>query len=323
MKAIAIQSPGGPEAMRLVDVPMPAPKAGEALVKLAAIGVNFIDCYYRSGLYKAPHLPLTLGSEGAGTVEAVGEGVTSVRPGDRVAYAMVLGSYAEYAVVPVSKLVTLPNDVSFRDAAALMLQGMTAHYLCESTFDLQHGQIALIHAGAGGVGLLLTQLAKAKGATVITTVSTDEKAALSKGAGADHVIKYTEVDFAPEVRRITGGAGAHVVYDSVGKTTFEGSLDSLRPRGYLVVFGSSSGPVPPFDLQILNAKGSLFLTRPSLAMYAQTPDEIGWRAGDLFVAMREGKLKLRIEHQYPLAEAARAHTELEGRKTTGKLLLIP
>jgi NADPH2:quinone reductase len=323
MKAISIQGNGGPEVMRLVDVPTPQPKAGEALVKLAAIGVNFIDCYYRSGLYKAPQFPLTIGSEGAGTVDAVGEGVTTVRPGDRVAYAMVMGSYAEYAAVPAAKLVKLPNDVSFRDGAAVMLQGMTAHYLCESTFPLQRGQVALVHAGAGGVGLLLTQLAKAKGATVIATVSTDAKAALSKGAGADHVIKYTEVEFAPEVRRITGGVGADVVYDSVGKTTFAGSLDSLRPRGYLVVFGSSSGPVPPFDLQVLNAKGSLFLTRPSLAYYAQTPDEIAWRAGDLFAAMREGKLKLRVEHEYPLADAARAHTELEGRATTGKLVLIP
>jgi NADPH2:quinone reductase len=323
MKAITIEAPGGPEAMRHAEVSVPQPKAGEALVKLGAIGVNFIDCYYRSGLYKAPQLPLIPGSEGAGTVEAVGEGVTAVRPGDRVAYAMVLGSYAEFAAVPVGRLVKLPDDVSFRDAAALMLQGMTAHYLCESTFPLQRGQVALVHAGAGGVGLLLTQLAKAKGATVITTVSTDAKAALSKGAGADHVIKYTEIDFAPEVRRITGGKGADVVYDSVGKTTFEGSLDSLRPRGYLVVFGSSSGPVPPFDLQVLNAKGSLFLTRPSLAMYSLTPEEIAWRAGDLFAALRAGTLKLRIEHEYPLADAARAHTELEGRATTGKLVLMP
>ncbi len=309
--------------MKLVDLPTPQPKAGEALVKLAAIGVNFIDVYFRSGLYKAPQLPLTIGSEGAGTVEAVAESVTGLAPGDRVAYAMVLGSYAEYAVVPAAKLVKVPEHISLRDAAALMLQGMTAHYLSESTFPLQRGHVALVHAGAGGVGLLLTQLAKAKGATVITTVSTDEKAALSKSAGADHVIKYTEVEFAPEVRRITGGVGADVVYDSVGKTTFDGSLASLRPRGYLVVFGSSSGPVPAFDLQILGAKGSLFLTRPSLAYYTQTPDEIAWRTGDLFAALRDGSLKLRIEHEYPLAAASRAHSELEARATTGKLVLLP
>jgi NADPH2:quinone reductase len=236
---------------------------------------------------------------------------------------MVLGSYAEYAAVPAARLVVVPPDVTLRDAAALMLQGMTAHYLSESTFPLQKGQVALIHAGAGGVGLLLTQLAKAKGATVITTVSTAEKAALSKEAGADHTIAYTEVDFAAEVRRITGGKGADVVYDSVGRTTFEKSLDSLRPRGYLVLFGLSSGPVPPVDPQTLNAKGSLFLTRPSLAHYSQTPEEIAWRSGALFSAVREGKLKVRAEREYRLADAARAHQDLEGRKTTGKLLLIP
>jgi NADPH2:quinone reductase len=323
MKAIAIQQPCGPEAMALLDLPIPQPKAGEALVKVEAAGVNFIDCYYRSGLYKAPHLPLVLGSEGAGIVESVGEGVTTLKKGDRVAWAMVLGGYAEYAAVPAARLVIVPDDIKLRDAAALMLQGMTAHYLSESTFPLQSGQVALIHAGAGGVGLLLTQLAKAKGATVITTVSTAEKAALSKEAGADHTIDYTQVDFAAEVRRITGGKGADVVYDSVGKTTFDKSLDSLRPRGYLVLFGSSSGPVPPVDPQTLNAKGSLFLTRPSLAHYTLTPDEIAWRAGSLFGAVREGKLKVRAEREYPLADAARAHQDLEGRKTTGKLLLLP
>ena len=323
MKAIAIQQCGGPEAMQLLELPVPQPKAGEALVKVEAGGVNFIDCYYRSGLYKAPQLPLVLGSEGAGIVESVGEGVTTVKQGDRVAWAMVLGSYAEYAAVPAARLVIVPPDIKLRDAAALMLQGMTAHYLSESTFPLQSGQVALIHAGAGGVGLLLTQLAKAKGAIVITTVSTAEKAALSKQAGADHTIDYTQVDFAVEVRRITGGKGADVVYDSVGKTTFDKSLDSLRPRGYLVLFGSSSGPVAPVDPQTLNAKGSLFLTRPSLAHYTLTPEEIAWRADSIFSAVREGKLKVRAEREYPLADAARAHQDLEGRKTTGKLLLLP
>jgi NADPH2:quinone reductase len=323
MKAIAIQKPGGPEALQLLDLPVPQPKPGEALVKVEAAGVNFIDVYYRSGHYKTPQLPLVLGSEGAGIVESVGEGVTTVKKGDRVAWAMVLGSYAEYAAVPAARLVIVPPDVTLRDAAALMLQGMTAHYLTESTFPLQSGQVALVHAGAGGVGLLLTQLAKAKGATVITTVSTAAKAALSKEAGADHTIDYTTLDFAAEVRRITGGKGADVVYDSVGKTTFDKSLDSLRPRGYLVLFGASSGAVPPFDLQTLAAKGSLFVTRPSLANYTQTPAEIAWRAGALFNLVREGKLNVRAERDYPLADAARAHQDLEGRKTTGKLLLLP
>jgi len=322
MKAISIECHGGHEVLQYTDHPMPSLKAGEALVKLEACGVNFIDVYYRTGLYKAPQFPLVLGSEGAGIVEAVGEGVTNVKPGDRVAYAMSLGSYAEYAAVPASRLVKVPADVSLRGAAALMLQGMTAHYLVESTFPLQRGQTALIHAGAGGVGLLLTQLAKAKGATVITTVSTDEKAALSKRAGADHVVKYTETAFAPEVKRLTDGKGVHVVYDSVGKTTFDGSLDSLSVRGYLVLFGSSSGPVPPVDPQILNTKGGLFLTRPSLAQYSQTPEEIAWRAGAIFEAVRNGTLNVRVERDYPLAEAARAHGDLEGRKTTGKLLLL-
>ncbi len=323
MKAILIERPGGPEALKLADVAVPEPKAGEALVKLAAIGINYIDVYYRTGLYKAPKLPFTPGMEGAGTVEAVGEGVTVVKPGERVAWAMAIGSYGEYAVVPAEKLVHVPEAVSFKAAAALMLQGMTAHYLSNSTFPLKPGDVALVHAGAGGVGLLLTQLAKAKGATVITTVSTDEKAALSSGAGADHVIKYTEQDFAAETRRLTGGRGVDVVYDSVGVTTFEKSLDSLRPRGYMVLFGASSGPVPLFDLQVLNAKGSLFITRPSLGYYAADRAELTWRAGEVLDAAAHGALKLRLEHEYPLAEAARAHTDLEARKTTGKLLLLP
>jgi NADPH2:quinone reductase len=323
MKAILIEQPGGPETLRLADVAVPEPKAGEALIKLAAIGVNYIDVYFRTGLYKAPKLPFTPGMEGAGTVEAVGERVTLVKPGDRVAWAMALGSYAEYAVVPAEKLVHVPDALGFRDAAALMLQGMTAHYLANSTFPLKPGDVALVHAGAGGVGLLLTQVAKAKGATVITTVSSNEKAALSHKAGADHVVKYTEQDFAAEARRLTGGRGVDVVYDSVGVTTFEKSLDSLRPRGYMVLFGASSGPVPLFDLQTLNAKGSLFITRPSLAHYAADRAELTWRAGEVLEAAASGALELRLEHDYPLAEAARAQTDLEARKTTGKLLLVP
>ncbi|MBV8147627.1 MAG: quinone oxidoreductase [Candidatus Eremiobacteraeota bacterium] len=323
MRAVGIKQPGGIDALEVFDLPVPAPKAGEVVVKVEAAGVNFIDTYYRSGVYKAPQLPLVLGSEGAGIIESVGSDVDGFAKGDRVAWAMVLGSYAEYAAVPATRLVKVPAGVSSRDAAAVLLQGMTAHYLSESTFPLKPGHVALVHAGAGGVGLLLTQMAKAKGATVITTVSTDAKAKLSKEAGADHTIDYTRDDFAAEVRKLTGGKGADVVYDSVGKTTFEKSLDSLRPRGYLVVFGGSSGPVPPFDLQVLNAKGSLFLTRPSLAHYTLTPEELSWRSDDVFTAVREGRLKVRAERDYPLTDAARAHADLEGRKTTGKLLLIP
>jgi NADPH2:quinone reductase len=322
MNAIVIDHNGGPDAFELREVAKPEPKSGEALVRLEATGVNYIDVYFRMGTYKAPHFPLIVGQEGAGIVEAVGPGVTLVAPGDRVAYAGVLGAYAEYAAVPAERLVRIPEGVALRDAAALMLQGMTAHYLCNSTVALESGMTALVHAGAGGVGLLLTQLAKAKGATVITTVSTAEKAELSKRAGADLVIDYTNDDFAHAVREATGGAGAHVVYDSVGKTTWEKSLDSLRPRGYFVLFGASSGPVPPFDIQILNQKGSLFATRPTLGNYASTREELTWRAGELFDAVLDGTLSLRVEHTYPLADARRAHEDLEGRRTTGKLLLL-
>jgi NADPH2:quinone reductase len=293
------------------------------LVRTEAIGINYIDVYYRSGHYKAPHMPFVPGMEACGTIEAVGENVTALRPGQRVAYASALGSYAEFVAVPVAKLVVVPDGVSPRQAAALLLQGMTAHYLANSTFALKKGDVALVHAGAGGVGLLLTQLAKAKGATVITTVSTERKAELSRGAGADHVIKYTEADFAAEVGRITDGRGADVVYDSVGKTTYEKSIDSLRPRGMFVLFGASSGPVPPIDLQYLSGKGSLFATRPTLVHYTSTPDEIAWRAGDLFSMVESGTLRTLIEYEYPLAEAARAHADLESRKTVGKLLLLP
>jgi NADPH2:quinone reductase len=323
MKAIAIDTNGGPGVLTMHEIPQPVCKPGEALVRLEAAGVNFIDVYFRSGVYKAPQFPLILGQEGAGIVESVASDVSVVAPGDRVAYAGVMGSYAEFAAVPAERLVRVPDGVSSQDAAAIMLQGMTAHYLCNSTFALQSGMTALVHAGAGGVGLLLTQLTKAKGATVITTVSTAEKAALSKAAGADLVIDYTKDDFAHAVREATGGIGAHVVYDSVGKTTWEKSLDSLRPRGYFVLFGGSSGQVPPFDLQLLNQKGSLFATRPTLVNYVATREELTWRAGELFDAVLDGTLKLRVEHTYPLADARRAHEDLEARRTTGKLVLLP
>jgi NADPH2:quinone reductase len=323
MQAIAIERNGGPEVLELRDLPMPVPKAGQALVRLEASGVNFIDVYFRTGTYKAAGFPLVLGQEGAGVVEAVGPDVTLVAKGDRVAYAGIQGAYAEYAVVPAERLVEVPEAVALRDAAALMLQGMTAHYLANSTFPLQRGQTAVVQAGAGGVGLLLTQLAKAKGANVITTVSTAEKAELSTRAGADVVVDYTRDDFAKATRDATDGKGAHVVYDSVGKTTWEKSLDALRPRGYFVLFGASSGPVPAFDLQLLNQKGGLFATRPSLQWYVATREELEWRARELFAAVLDGTLSLRVEHTYPLADAARAHSDLEARKTTGKLLLLP
>ena len=323
MKAIVVAHTGGPEVLELRDVEPPVPKADEALVRVHASGVNFIDTYLRTGHYPVPQHPFTPGFEGAGVVERVGEDVTSVKAGDRVAWASTLGSYAEYVAVPGGELVQLPPQVSFRDGAAAMLQGMTAHYLTHSTFALGPGHVALAHAGAGGVGLLLTQFAKMRGATVITTVSSDEKAALSKKAGADHVIRYDRENFAEAVRALTGGAGAHVVYDGIGKTTFERSLDALRPRGYMVLFGAASGPVPPLDPQVLNAKGSLFLTRPKLGHYTATPEELAWRAGDVFDAIARGSLSLRAEHVYPLAEAARAHEEIEGRVTTGKLVLEP
>jgi NADPH2:quinone reductase len=323
VKAIAIDRNGDAGVLQLRDVPVPQPKPGEALVRLEASGVNYIDIYFRSGAYKAPQFPLVIGQEGAGVVEAVGAGVTGLEPGARVAYAGTLGSYAEYAAVPADRLVRVPDGVSLRDAAALMLQGITAQYLATSTFPLRAGQVALVQAGAGGVGLLLTQLAKARGATVFTTVSTAEKAALSKSAGADRTIDYTTEDFAAEARRLTGGRGVDVVYDSVGRTTWEKSLDALKPRGYFVLFGASSGPVPPFDLQLLNQKGSLFATRPSLAHYIASREELLARADDVFAAVLDGRLKLRVEHTYALADARRAHEELEGRKTTGKLLLLP
>jgi NADPH2:quinone reductase len=323
MHAIQIDLPGGPDAMHYRETATPVPAAGHVLVKIAASGVNFIDCYHRSGLYAVAQKPFTPGMEAAGTIEALGPDVAGFAIGDRVAYASSMGSYAEYAAVPAKVLVRVPEGVELADAAALMLQGMTAHYLAEDTFPLKPGDVALVHAGAGGVGLLLTQIAKARGATVISTVSTSAKAELSKGAGADHVLNYTEVDFKDEARKLTGGRGVDVVYDSVGKTTFDRSLESIRTRGLLALFGASSGPVPPFDLQRLAANGSLFITRPTLFNYISDPADLARRAGDLFAAVASGALKVRIGHRYPLAEAARAHTDLEARATTGKLLLIP
>lgn len=322
MKAIQVKQVGGPEAMELADLPVPEPKANEAVVKLAASGVNFIDVYVREGRYKAP-LPLVVGQEGAGLVTAIGSDVKTLKTGDRVAYASVLGSYAEYAAVPADRLVPVPSGVTDQQAAAAMLQGMTAHYLSHSTFPLKRGDTALVHAAAGGVGLLLTQMAHNIGARVIGTVSTDEKAKLAREAGADEIILYTQSDFEEETKKLTGGKGVDVVYDSVGKTTFEKGLNILRPRGMMVLFGGSSGAVPPFDLIALSQKGSLYVTRPTLAHYTITREELLERAGSVFGMISGGKLKLRIEHTYPLSEAQRAHRELEGRKTTGKLLLIP
>ena len=322
MKAIQVKQTGGPEVLTLVDLPVPKPKPNEAVVKIAAAGVNFIDVYFREGRYPAS-LPLVDGQEAAGVVTEIGAEVKSVKPGDRVAYTGALGSYAEYAAVPADRLVRVPETLDDRQAAAAMLQGMTAHYLVHSAYPLKKGETALIHAAAGGVGLLLVQMAKNLGARVIGTAGSEEKAQLARQAGADEVILYTQQDFEAETKRVTGGAGVHVVYDGVGKTTFEKDLNVLRPRGYLVLFGGSSGAVPPFDLIKLSQKGSLFVTRPTLAHYTATRDELEWRAGDVLGWIAGGKLRLRIQHVYRLAEAAQAHRDLEGRKTTGKLLLIP
>ena len=322
MKAIVIQSCGGPEVLAYQDTETPKPKAAEALVRLEAIGVNFIDVYHRTGLYPLP-LPFIPGMEGAGVVEAVGPGVSEPAVGDRVAYAMAPGSYAEYAVVPASRLVKVPEGLDSRSAAAAMLQGMTAHYLTTSTYPLKSGETALVHAAAGGVGLLLIQMAKRLGARVIGTVSTEAKAQLAREAGADEVILYIAQDFEQETRRLTDGRGVEVVYDSVGRDTFLKSLNSLAPRGMLALYGQSSGPVEAFDPALLAQKGSLFLTRPSLAQYAATREELLWRAGDVLNWIKSGQLKLRIERTFPLSEAAEAHRQLQGRKTTGKVLLIP
>ena len=320
MKRVVVHEPGGPERMTLEDAPSPTPGPLEAVVALAASGVNFIDIYFRKGLYKAD-APIVLGSEGAGVVTRVGSAVTDVVPGDRVAFAMFRGSYAEEIVIPAAQLAKLPADVSFPTAAAVMLQGMTAHYLTRSTFPLSADHTCLVHAAAGGAGGMLVQMAKRAGARVLGTTSTEAKAAEVRALGADAVINYAEQDFEQEVKRLTGGRGVDVVYDSVGQTTFDKSLKVLRPRGLLALFGQSSGPVPPLDPTILNQRGSLFLTRPSLAHYVATRDELVWRAGEVLSLVASGALKVRVSRTYPLANAADAHRDLEGRATTGKLVL--
>jgi NADPH2:quinone reductase len=322
MKAILVNECGGPEKMELVEVPRPSPGPRQVLVKLAAIGVNFIDIYFRTGLYKAP-APVSLGMEGAGVVEAVGEGVEGVNVGDRVAYCMVRGAYAEYAAVPVEMIVPIPAALDFEAAAAAMLQGMTAHYLTASTYALKHGDVCLVHAAAGGTGRLIVQMAKMRGARVIGTASTREKAALATAAGADEMILYTECEFDQEVKRLTAGRGVDVVYDSVGAATFARSLDSLRPRGMMVTFGNASGAVPAVEPLLLNQKGSLYLTRPALAHYVATREELLARANDVLGWVASGKLQLRIDRTYPLASVAQAHIDLAGRATSGKLLLRP
>jgi NADPH2:quinone reductase len=322
MKAVRVHQFGGPEAMQYEDVPTPSPEVGQVLVKLAAAGLNYIDVYQRTGLYPN-NLPYTLGLEGSGTVAAVGQDVTGFKEGDRVAYTGVPGAYAEYALVPATSLVHLPDGVDIKVGAAAMLQGMTAHYLAYTTYPLKSGDTCLVHAAAGGVGLLLVQMAKQCGARVFGTVSTEEKAALARDAGADEVILYTQQDFEAEVRRLTDGKGVNVVYDSVGQTTFDKSMNSLAPLGYMVLYGQASGPVPPFDAAILNAKGSLFLTRPSLFHYIADRAGLEKRAGDVLGWIASGQLTLRMEYSFPLSEVAEAHRCLEGRKTTGKVLLIP
>ena len=322
MNAIQIQKSGGPEVLTLVDIPVPKPKPHEAVVKVSAAGVNFIDVYIREGRYRSP-LPFVSGQEGSGIVSEIGADVKSFKPGDRVAYTGIPGSYAEYAAVPADRLVLLPPGITEHQAAAAMLQGMTAHYLVHDTYPLKKGETALIHAAAGGAGLLLLQMAKNIGARVIGTVGTEEKAKLAREAGADEIILYAQEDFEAETKRLTEGKGVHVVYDGVGKTTFDKDLNILRPRGYLVLFGASSGPVPPFDLVKLSQKGSLFVTRPTLVHHIATHEELQQRATAVLTMIAKGKLKLRIEHIYPLREAQQAHRDLEARKTTGKLLLIP
>jgi NADPH:quinone reductase len=322
MKAIRVNAPGGPEVLHYEDVADPTPKAGEATVKVDAAGINYIDVYQRSGQYKL-NLPLTLGLEAGGTVTAVGPNVTEVKVGDKVAYTGVAGAYAQYAAVPAARLVTLPAGLSTRQGAAAMLQGLTAHYLACSTYPLKSGDTCLVHAAAGGVGLLLCQIAKMRGARVIGTVSTEEKAKLAREAGASDVILYTKQDFEAEVKRLTDGKGLQVVYDSVGQTTFDKGFSCLAPRGMMALYGQSSGPIGAFDLGVLNAKGSLFVTRPSLNHHIITRAELLERSNELLGWIRDGKLKLRTEFEFPLKDAADAHRALEGRKTTGKVLLIP
>lgn len=322
MKAVRIHQPGGLDTLVYEDVAVPEPGPGEVRVRVAAAGLNFIDIYQRTGAYKLP-LPAVIGLEAAGTVDAVGAGVRDVQTGQRAAYCMTNGAYAEYAIVPAWKVVPVPGDIPLETAAALMVQGMTAHYLALSTYPLQAHDTALIHAGAGGTGRLLVQIAKRTGARVIATVGNEEKAALARSAGADEIIIYTQEDFEARVKELTGGQGVDVVYDSVGKTTFDQSLNCLRPRGYMVLWGQASGAVAPFDPQILNAKGSLYLTRPSLGAYMRTRAELLGRAGDLFAWSSAGELDVRVDKTFPLAEAAAAHAYMEGRQTKGKVLLIP
>ncbi|MBA3343980.1 MAG: quinone oxidoreductase [Gemmatimonadales bacterium] len=322
MQAIRVQSPGGPDALRLEDLPVPSPGPDQALIRVEAAGVNFIDVYQRSGLYPLP-MPFTLGKEAGGTVEAVGPGVTTVAVGDRVASESVIGAYAELALVPANRLVPLPERVSARDGAAVLLQGMTAHYLAFDTYKLGRRDSCLIHAAAGGVGLLLCQMASRRGARVIATVSTAEKAELARAAGAAEVILYTREDFGAEVQRLTKGVGVTVVYDSVGRATFAKGLECLRPRGMMVLYGQSSGPVEPLDPQVLNQRGSLFLTRPALGHYTATRKELIERAGTVLGWVADGSLQVRVGGEFPLGEAAQAHRELEGRRTSGKVLLVP
>ena len=322
MKAVRIHAPGGPEALKYEDAPQPTPKAGEAVVKVDAAGLNYVDVYFRTGAYKGEY-PMTLGMEAGGTVSAVGPNVSDVQVGDKVAYTGIPGAYAEYAAVPAARLVKLPAGLSTKQGAAAMLQGMTAHYLACSTYPLKKGDTCLVHAAAGGVGLLLCQIAKMRGARVIGTVSTDDKAKLAREAGADEVILYTRQDFEAEVKRLTDGKGLQVVYDSVGKTTFDKSLNCLAPRGLLALYGQSSGPIGPLDVAVLGAKGSLFLTRPSLNAYIAAREELAQRSTELLGWIRDGKLRLRTEFEFPLKDAAEAHRALEGRKTTGKVLLVP
>ncbi len=322
MKAIRVHETGGPERLCFEDVPVPEPGPGQARVKVHAIGLNFIDVYFRTGLYKTS-LPFIPGMEAAGVVDAVGSGVAGVAVGDRVAYAMNMGTYAEYALANAWQLVKLPLSVDFKTGASAMLQGMTAHYLAYSTFPLRKGETALIHAAAGGVGLLLIQIAKMIGARVIGTASTEAKAALAREAGADHVVLYEKEDFEVTVRSVTDGHGADVIYDSVGKSTFDRGLNCLRRRGMMVLYGQSSGPVPPFELNTLNGKGSLYVTRPSLGHYVATREELEWRAKDILGWIADGKLKLRIDQTFPLKDAAEAHRALESRKTSGKVLIVP
>jgi NADPH:quinone reductase len=322
MKAIQVPKTGGVEVLTYLDLPTPKPKPNEALVKIAAAGVNYIDVYFREGRYPVTP-PFIIGQEGSGAVSELGSEVKDFKVGDRVAYTGITGAYAEYQAIPADRLVRVPTGINDHQAAAAMLQGMTAQYLTHSTYALKKGDIALVHAAAGGVGLLLVQMSKNLGARVIATVSTEEKAKLAREAGADDVIFYTTQDFEAETKRLTDGKGVHVVYDGVGKTTFDQDLNVLRPRGYLVLFGASSGAVPPLDLGKLATKGSLFVTRPTLFHHMATHEELQQRAGDVLSMILSGRLKLRVEYLYPLKDAQQAHRDLEGRKTTGKLLMIP